>query len=60
MKGVDVIQEIFEGTGVALCVLNVSGLKDAFDKAQLQNPEQLQAWLATIPQSRRQLLQECA
>ena len=50
-------QEIFEGTGVALCVLNISGLKNAFDKAQLQNTEQLQAWLA-VPQSRRQLLQE--
>ncbi|WP_449106365.1 EAL domain-containing protein [Pseudomonas mohnii] len=50
-------QEIFEGTGVALCVLNMSGLKNAFDKAQLLNNEQLQAWLA-IPQSRWQLLQE--
>ena len=50
-------QEIFEGTGVALCVLNMSGLKNVFDKAQLQNNEQLQAWLV-VPQKRRQLLQE--
>ncbi|WP_322614912.1 EAL and GGDEF domain-containing protein [Pseudomonas sp. BIC9C] len=50
-------QDIFEGTGVALCVLDMSGLKVFFDKAQLQGSEQLQAWLA-IPQQRRQLLKE--
>ncbi|MVV50128.1 bifunctional diguanylate cyclase/phosphodiesterase [Pseudomonas sp. PB120] len=50
-------QDIFEGTGVALCVLDVSGLKSCFDKAHLQNNEQLQAWLET-PEQREQLLQE--
>lgn len=50
-------QDIFEGTGVALCVLDMSGLKVFFDKAQLQGSEQLQAWLA-IPEQRRQLLNE--
>ncbi|PBJ05728.1 EAL domain-containing protein [Pseudomonas sp. ACN5] len=50
-------QDIFEGTGVALCVLDMSGLKSFFDKAHLQDSEQLQAWLA-IPEKRRQLLQE--
>ncbi|CAI8931313.1 diguanylate cyclase [Pseudomonas sp. IT-196MI5] len=50
-------QDIFEGTGVALCVLDMSGLKVFFDKAQLQGREQLQAWLA-IPEQRRQLLKE--
>lgn len=50
-------QDIFEGTGVALCVLDMSGLKVFFDKAQLQGSEQLQAWLA-IPEQRRQLLKE--
>lgn len=50
-------QDIFEGTGVALCVLDMSGLKVFFDKAPLQDSEQLQAWLA-IPEQRRQLLKE--
>ncbi|WP_458377028.1 sensor domain-containing protein [Pseudomonas fluorescens] len=50
-------QDIFEGTGVALCVLDVSGLKSVFDKAQLHITEQLQAWLET-PEQRQQLLQE--
>ena len=50
-------QDIFEGTGVALCVLDVSGLKSFFDKAQLHSSEQLQAWLE-IPEQRQQLLQE--
>jgi diguanylate cyclase (GGDEF)-like protein/PAS domain S-box-containing protein len=50
-------QDIFEGTGVALCVLDMSGLKLFFDKTHLQDSEQLQAWLA-IPEQRRQLLQE--
>ncbi|MDP9655173.1 UNVERIFIED_ORG: diguanylate cyclase (GGDEF)-like protein/PAS domain S-box-containing protein [Pseudomonas putida] len=50
-------QDIFEGTGVALCVLDMSGLKSFFDKAHLQDSEQLQAWLA-IPEKRRQLVQE--
>ncbi|VVM93158.1 bifunctional diguanylate cyclase/phosphodiesterase [Pseudomonas fluorescens] len=50
-------QDIFEGTGVALCVLDMSGLKGLFDKAQLQGSEQLQAWLA-IPEQRRQMLRE--
>ncbi|MEZ1317292.1 EAL domain-containing protein [Pseudomonas fluorescens] len=50
-------QDIFEGTGVALCVLDVSGLKSAFDKANLHGSEQLQTWLAD-PDQRRQMLQE--
>ena len=50
-------QDIFEGTGVALCVLDVSGLKSCFDNARLHSNEQLQAWLA-IPEQRQQLLRE--
>jgi len=50
-------QDIFEGTGVALCVLDVSGLKSFFEKARLHSTEQLQAWLAT-PEQRQQLLRE--
>ena len=49
-------QEIFEGTGVALCVLDMASLKNVFDKAQLHSNEQLHAWLA-VPEQRRQLLQ---
>ncbi|MCE6980808.1 bifunctional diguanylate cyclase/phosphodiesterase [Pseudomonas frederiksbergensis] len=50
-------QDIFEGTGVALCVLDLSGLKSIFDRAQLNSSEQLKAWLET-PEQRQQLLQE--
>ncbi|TBN40771.1 EAL domain-containing protein [Pseudomonas sp. BGI-2] len=49
--------DIFEGTGVALCVLDVSGLKTFFDRAHLHNSEQLKAWLE-VPEQRRQLLSE--
>lgn len=50
-------QDIFEGTGVALCVLDLSGLKQVFDKAQIQTSDQLKAWLDQ-PAQRQQLLQE--
>ncbi|KAB0492609.1 sensor domain-containing protein [Pseudomonas vancouverensis] len=50
-------QDIFEGTGVALCVLDMSGLKGFFDKAQLHDSDALRAWLA-LPEQRRQILQE--
>jgi PAS domain-containing protein len=49
--------DIFEGTGVALCVLDVSGLKGFFDKAQLHSSEQLTVWLKN-PEQRQQLLSE--
>ncbi|MGY2293200.1 sensor domain-containing protein [Pseudomonas sp. SDO528_S397] len=51
-------QDIFEGTGVALCVLDLSGVRGFFDRAQLHTPEQLQAWLQHSPQQRQQLLKE--
>jgi len=51
-------QDIFEGTGVALCVLDISGLPAFLDKAQLHNSEQLRQWLENNPEQRRQLLQE--
>jgi len=51
-------QDIFEGTGVALCVLDLSGLRAFFDKAQLQTHEQLQQWLQDSPEQRQQLLKE--
>ena len=51
-------QDIFEGTGVALCVLDLSGLNAFFDRARLQTREQLQAWLHDNPLERQQLLKE--
>ncbi|WP_421556426.1 sensor domain-containing protein [Pseudomonas kitaguniensis] len=51
-------QDIFEGTGVALCVLDLSGLKGFFDKTKLHTREQLQAWLHNNAEQRQQLLKE--
>ena len=51
-------QDIFEGTGVALCVLDLSGLKAFCDKTQVQSREQLHAWLQANPTQRKQLLKE--
>ncbi|WP_026078016.1 bifunctional diguanylate cyclase/phosphodiesterase [Pseudomonas sp. PAMC 26793] len=51
-------QDIFEGTGVALCVLDLSGLRAFFDKTHLQTCEQLQQWLQDNPEQRQQLLKE--
>ena len=51
-------QDIFEGTGVALCVLDLSGLKAFFDKTQVHSREQLHAWLQANPAERQQLLKE--
>lgn len=51
-------QDIFEGTGVALCVLDISGLPAFLDKAQLHDSEQLKTWLEHNPQQRQLLLEE--
>ncbi|WP_460133859.1 sensor domain-containing protein [Pseudomonas sp. S1_E04] len=51
-------QDIFEGTGVALCVLDLSGLNAFFDKAHVRTREQLHAWLGGNPPECRQLLKE--
>ncbi|RFD34217.1 diguanylate phosphodiesterase [Pseudomonas sp. GL93] len=51
-------QDIFEGTGVALCVLDLSGLKAFCNKTQVQSREQLHAWLQANPTERKQLLKE--
>ena len=50
-------QDIFEGTGVALCVLDLSGLKAFFERVGLHNGDQLRAWLQT-PHQLEQLRQE--
>ncbi|MBD8193242.1 EAL domain-containing protein [Pseudomonas fluorescens] len=51
-------QDIFEGTGVALCVLDLSGLNAFFARTHVQTREQLHAWLQHKPEESRQLLAE--
>ncbi|RUP84116.1 diguanylate phosphodiesterase, partial [Corynebacterium propinquum] len=51
-------QDIFEGTGVALCVLDLSGLNSFFDKPSLQTRRQLNLWLHDNPNGHKQLLKE--
>ncbi|AOE62304.1 EAL domain-containing protein [Pseudomonas corrugata] len=50
-------QDIFEGTGVALCVLDLSSLKSFFARAGLHNGDQLRAWMKA-PHQLEQLQQE--
>lgn len=51
-------QDIFEGTGVALCVLDLSGLNSFFDKPYMQTREQLRLWLQDHPDGHKRLLKE--
>ncbi|MDF0730048.1 EAL domain-containing protein [Pseudomonas entomophila] len=51
-------QEIFEGTGVALCVLDLSSLPGQLDRYHLRNHAALRHSLALDPGLRRTLLQE--
>ena len=51
-------QDIFEGTGVALCVLDLSGLKAFFNNSHLQTGDELRQWLQGQPGQRQYLLQE--
>ncbi|HKS12676.1 MAG TPA: EAL domain-containing protein [Pseudomonas sp.] len=51
-------QEIFEGTGVALCVLDLSSLPGQLDRHHLRNRAALKQSLALDPALRRTLLQE--
>ncbi|MFQ6573088.1 bifunctional diguanylate cyclase/phosphodiesterase [Pseudomonas sp. UM16] len=50
--------DIFEGTGVALCVLDLSGLPTQFERHRLRNRQALQQRLAFDSSLRRTLLQE--
>jgi hypothetical protein len=52
-------QDIFEGTGVALCVLDLSGLKQ-LRQGRWQPREQLQAWLRTTPSKAGNCSRNCA
>ena len=51
-------QEIFEGTGVALCVLDLSSLPGQLDRYHLRNRAALKQSLALDANLRRSLLQE--
>ncbi|TFF35460.1 EAL domain-containing protein [Pseudomonas sp. RIT623] len=51
-------QEIFEGTGVALCVLDLSSLPGQLDRYHLRNRAALKQSLALDSNLRRTLLQE--
>jgi len=51
-------QEIFEGTGVALCVLDLSSLPGQLDRYHLRNHAALKQSLALDPNLRRSLLLE--
>ncbi|WP_121160995.1 EAL and GGDEF domain-containing protein [Pseudomonas alloputida] len=51
-------QEIFEGTGVALCVLDLSSLPGQLDRYHLRNRTALKHSLALDPNLRRSLLLE--
>ena len=51
-------QEIFEGTGVALCVLDLSSLPGQLDRYHLRNLAALKQSLALDANLRRSLLQE--
>lgn len=50
-------QDIFEGTGVALCVLDLSNLREQVQAHALDSRAALEAWLLEQPGRREQLLQ---
>jgi diguanylate cyclase (GGDEF)-like protein/PAS domain S-box-containing protein len=50
-------QDIFEGSGVALCVLDLLDLRLFLDAQGLQHSSQLQTWLNLDPQHHVELLQ---
>ncbi|WP_442964790.1 EAL domain-containing protein [Pseudomonas sp. GOM7] len=50
-------QDIFEGTGVALCVLDLSELRSFLLQQRIRDSAGLQRWLAANPEHHAQLLQ---
>ena len=50
--------DIFEGTGVALCVLDLSSLPGFLEREHIQGSNGLKNWLANHPTHRRQLLEQ--
>ncbi|WP_159970676.1 GGDEF and EAL domain-containing protein [Pseudomonas sp. 8Z] len=51
-------QDIFDGTGVALCVLDLSGLHTFLQQQRVRDAVGLQRWLQADPQHHAQLLQQ--
>ena len=51
-------QDIFEGTGVALCVLDLSSLLDVLEGNRLQSSHDLDLWLQHNPDQHNRLLRE--
>ena len=50
--------DIFEGTGVALCVLDLSSLPGFLEREKIQDSHALKQWLNNQPQHRRQLFEQ--
>jgi PAS domain-containing protein len=50
--------DIFEGTGVALCVLDLSSLPGFLDREKLHDGDALKQWLGDHPEHRRQLFEQ--
>ncbi|MBB1517955.1 sensor domain-containing protein [Aquipseudomonas guryensis] len=64
-KAVEVLQDtrrryqgIFEGSGIALCVFDLSSLKDFLDKQGLRHSSQLTGWLQQAPEHNQLLLNQ--
>ncbi len=51
-------RDIFDGTDVALCVLDLSGLPNCFEQLQLKNANDLNRLVETDPQRYQELLQQ--
>jgi len=51
-------QDIFEGTGIALCVLDLSGLLAFLQRHAINRREELEPWLQANPLLANQLLEE--
>ena len=50
--------DIFEGAGVALCVLDLSSLPGFLNREQVVNSHSLKQWLDKSPKHRRQLIEQ--
>ena len=50
-------QDIFEGTGVALCVVDLTGIQPYLSSIAVKRQEDLQQWLQHHPDQRARLLQ---
>ncbi|WP_187808633.1 EAL domain-containing protein [Aquipseudomonas alcaligenes] len=49
-------QDIFEGSGIALCVLDLVALRELLDAEGLHSSAQLSDWLAVAPERHQQIL----